>query len=288
VNLIRREFLKELTGTVTPEEYADQAVITIAKADELLEAADESTESKAIRLGESKYFPLADHELVILQESKRARQEEELLTEEAENLFWNSEDLSDDERERRYWETFEDITSESKGVNNPEDPYDPLLDTESTVRFDEDRHIAIIDDGPDMVPLTPRMRAKVHSWIQLLPKQYSDVIYAIYIREEEPGAILKHAHECRQTITNRQKRGLRLLKSGSRLFYLRDYEALDDEDIRKGFVTAAGLTRLELAFLSPEARKTVARMQLEYLGLQTLALRRRGILWNDLGSASSD
>ncbi len=133
VNLVRRNFVSRLQQMITPDEFAEQTVLTETEAEKLLEAADESADSKAIRFGDTSYFDVEEHKKIILDERKRAKQEDEAIQDEAEDKFWADDDKTDDEHEMEYWETFEkaleSIEEEPEEIEGtPEEPVLVTLD----------------------------------------------------------------------------------------------------------------------------------------------------------------
>ncbi|GEM_PF-2124803 len=263
-NLVRRKFVNALEGMVTPEEYADKVVLSEIRAEELLEAADELSSSKAVRFTDTAFFSLVDHEMIIRDEILRARQEEALITEEAENLFWQDDDRSDKEREKEYWLSFDEISSESKGVEEQEFDLDPLLHGDDVVSFDDDTCMPLIQDEPAIAPLSDYMRKKVYEWIGLLPRHYIPIVYERCVKENTAKEIRDRLGIVGD-IARKERRAYCLLGSRPRLLFMSDFSLASDEQLRS---SAGHETELETVATPPEVKKKLQDLTIEYHRLE--------------------
>jgi hypothetical protein len=259
---VRKCFVSKLQGMITPAQYAERETLTETRASNLLEAADDVAINKAIRFADETYFSEDEHGRIIAEELKRTRVEESQLDAEVDDHFWNNEELSDEQRENAYWANFEEITSDTLGIEVEDDcVYDPLLDSDETDPFEDDRHKAFVQEEPAIAELSDRMRQKVRTWINLLPRQYTPTIIERWFNDltmDEAGQKLGVTRTC---IDQREKRAFKILRSHSRILFLWDFEWIEDRDLP----FSINWRDSEIRNVSPRAQAVIDALQGEYL-----------------------
>jgi superfamily II DNA or RNA helicase/DNA-directed RNA polymerase specialized sigma24 family protein len=260
VDLVRRHFNPSLEGMVTAEGYADQVVIGAEQAKVMLEAADESATSKAIRYDDVVYFSPEDHGRVIRREQHRAHFEELLQIEEAEEEFWAEDDRSDEEREAEYWSAFDEITSKSKGVEADftELALDPLLHGDETIEFDEDRTHVSFDEVPDGLL---RLETALRQALETLPSRHRLVITYSYLQGLSYSEITQITGHGRTRVPQLIDEGLRLLRHRGRLMVLWKEGVIDLEQLNTPLTWTVGLKSDDTP---QEMKELVTRLSVEY------------------------
>lgn len=261
-NEVRRHFVDDLRDLITPQEFAEEVNLEESRVVFMLEASDVASGKKAIRFEDEVFFS-EEHLSIIRKESASIREEEEILAEEAEAIFWSDDERSDEEREADYWSVFEEITSENKGVETPEDEFseDPLLHSEEVISFDDDIHIPLVQDEHAIPPMSDYIRKKVHKWIRFLPKQYIPSMEGLYVEGMTYAEVAKKIRFSLESVRQKEGRAIKLLRSRKYLLYMWEYSFISDDD----FGNFIYIRDSEISGTPIEVRKFLTAMERKFL-----------------------
>jgi superfamily II DNA or RNA helicase/DNA-directed RNA polymerase specialized sigma24 family protein len=261
-NMVRCHFVPELRHLVTPGQFAEIAVLQETRATELLEAADDQAPKKAIRYSDETYYCPEVHEVIIRTELDAVKVAEDAVVQAAEDAYWSSEEETDEERELTYWEAFEPITSESKGVDVEHTELETQPEDEKTDSFDDDTHQAFIQDEPSVPLLSGEMRLKVREWLTFIPPRCKVALEELYFNDlTQSGAARKigtHANLIRES----EERGLKCLRSRSRMLFMWDCPLSTDDDLLNTYYTPKKDEHLQIP---PEKMKVLRKMVQKYV-----------------------
>jgi superfamily II DNA or RNA helicase len=258
---VRRHFVRELKGMVLAEEFAELTNVSPEKAEERLEAADSQASKKALRFGYTAYYSMREHAAIIRVEAELARQYEQELVSAAEEAYWADDERSEEEREIEYWREFDPITSQSKGVevDPPEELiYDPLLDGEATVSYDEQVH-QDADSNPDSLTLSNYQRAKVRRWLGFLHPALKTVMYEVIWNEKSMDYAAQKAGRSKHMGSTLYWDAVEFLKRRKLLLYIWDLPHITDPDL-----VASWRPNPDLPWLSDTDQKLLCKLTDKY------------------------
>lgn len=248
VDLTRRHFIKGLTNTVTAEEYADKHNLPKEKAENMLVSAEEKTLVKPKRFGDKKYYPESEYKKIVLKEARLQRDIENREILDAEEEFWLDGDLSDKEKERIYWERFDDICiEEEKNICPYWQPF--------RTQFNDDLHQSVASSNTKQIDFD-RLRTEIMKVLNALDANKRDVIIKRFFEDKKYKEIARETGVSTAAVGFRLKDGIELLRLPQisnplrKIYYDNDSVSEVEEEKIKEFFTISRLYKVNYSHLS--------------------------------------
>ncbi|HTE48666.1 MAG TPA: sigma-70 family RNA polymerase sigma factor [Candidatus Paceibacterota bacterium] len=233
-DIIRRHFRPELVGTVTPLEYADTHAMPEARALEVLSAAGENAAVMPFEFEDAVYYPKEPLEQVIEGERENVRREDIGQAQTAEAAFWEDDELTDEEREEKYWSQFEPIQSAEEEEEETEH--------KKKIPFDEEIHTP---DLKDQVVWTEGKKAEINSVLNTLDRRERIVLQRRFFEEKTLDEIGTEFRLNRERIRQIEGKALRKLRHPSRLQLIENL-FITDAEAEKTVVSAEKAKEMEI------------------------------------------
>lgn len=203
-NTIRRQFNAELNEMMTPLEFAQQSM-TEEQASKMLSSAEERVTGKPKRYEGATYYPKREYTKEILAEQKIQLSLENELIEEAEELFWNDDDRTNEERERDYWATFDGTLKDKEDIRHKR--------AYIKVYYDDNIHQDISREEL-RTHISEEEKRKIHEVLEEIDKKYPNTKQVLLERAigKKFGEIGNALQVSGERIRQIEVRGLRLIK----------------------------------------------------------------------------